>query len=169
MQSEENTTYVSIVCMLYNPAGTQRLNNVDSTLIICLDVECTLNRRCFSVVCLLGMYCADRVLNGLLSIKQKHLRLCFPKLFCILNSVLEYAFRILANGKIPFFSYRQQRDFVNDETKRWAPVLPGVPQVAVLSTLLFPWYINVVSTDIWLRNVTIRIFATVKLEMQRTY
>ena len=45
-------------CMLtwldYSPADTQRWNNVDSTLIQRLDVELTLNRRCFNVVCLLG-------------------------------------------------------------------------------------------------------------------
>ena len=36
------------------PADTQHWNNVDSTFIKWFDVEWTLNRRCFNVVCLLG-------------------------------------------------------------------------------------------------------------------
>ena len=36
-------------------AGTQRLDNVDSTLIQRLDVESTFNRRCFNVLCMLGV------------------------------------------------------------------------------------------------------------------
>ena len=42
------------------PAGTQRRNNVDSTLIQRQYVESTLNRRCFNAVCLLGfVYSTD--------------------------------------------------------------------------------------------------------------
>ena len=36
------------------PANTRRSNNVESTLIQRQDVESTLNRRCFNVVCPLG-------------------------------------------------------------------------------------------------------------------
>ena len=40
----------------YSSAGTQRRNNVDSKLILRLDVESTLDRRYFNVVYLLGAY-----------------------------------------------------------------------------------------------------------------
>ena len=40
-----------------SPKGTQRWQNVDLMLIHYLDVESTLNRRCFNVVYLLGILC----------------------------------------------------------------------------------------------------------------
>ena len=47
-----------------------------------------------------------------------------------------------------FLCYRQQRVVVNRAKSDWAPVLSGVPQGTVFSVLLFPLYINDISTDI---------------------
>ena len=45
------------------PKGTQRWNNVNSTLIQRHDVESTLNRRCFNIVCPLGILQSMNRLN----------------------------------------------------------------------------------------------------------
>ena len=55
-----------------------------------------------------------------------------------------------------FLCFRQQRVVVNGVKSDWAPVLLGVPQGTVLGPMLFPLYINNISSDI---ESEIRLFA----------